>query len=1158
MKLTKLHQGFYLSLLVGTSAYSLEINYKAVNEKKKVDAGILEERVVERERIRFTQKITDRAGPTFNRSDLELEGARLKRIDQKTEELIAQIQGLIKREKQKARMGELKMRLAELYYDRSKLVALKESESWSKEVDQWNALSQAERARKPRPVLKTPKANDVRKKALGLYNELERDSKGGDQGKGQMIARDEVLFYLAMTYNDMGEGKKSIPYFEELNSKFPRSEKAALAKLSLADAYFENNNHKKALPLYLEVAANSSPDIVKLKPYATYRAAWCYTSMQDYKKATLAFLKTVELSKGDNSAKNLSFVREAYGDLGTSFALSGQYNEGWTYFREKVRNKELLEKYELTAAQVAKDRGHYKIAEFFYNKLLARSPEASFARDLAIDRAENAKKSGNLELYAQKLSELLRDYGAGSKWLSAQKLDATSNKVMNDELVALVRRDTKEFHKSAQKRNLVSAYKRVIPMYETYFAYVPAKDPDTAENVHEMKYYYADLLYESEEFVKSAEAYASVGPGKYASAAAFNRILCFREAGKKDKKYGDELINATNDFVAKYPEDKRAGDLLYASANEAFESGAQDQSLNTLRSIVTRFAGTERGVDAAERILFLHEKNNNYDAVIKEADAFKGNATLMTTGGEKFKNTLAEVREKAVFKKIEAMAETNAAEQGAKAGAYLSAAAGVTDKALKEKALNNAIVYYKRAGDKAGSARAEAELLKYFPKSQFAKNVYLNQADSLLEKAEFEEAIKQYRNVLADYKGSSAEREKIMGNLFFVKAHLEDSVVPELRPNHSMSGETVKLGKDYLAEFKNGSNNDFAVTVLAYRQGSTPADVEGYKRTPGLSGKTKALLDAADPVLKVRAKNTSSYPGLLKKFPPNPNASQALKSALGEAAFLQIEPKYKNYQGLKVSTSPARIAATLSEKVKSLETLEKAYKNVVGYGDATYALKSLERLSDLYKSLSVELGKVSDEEAKKELAQFVKSFDEKSKSFIELCLDKAKELKIRGAGAKACREKATWKAGVQAIANKNIPDLQWVPKFDHKRPLTSFAEKSYKQNKLGAFLLANDLLERSEEKPSVDEKFYMDFLGALFDWREGRGAAAEATLLDLSTRAGANNKRTVLKNLSSLYLQVGDYRQANDVLSGVDEDSDVKALKELARVGMSEGKGGAQ
>ncbi|MEZ4815223.1 MAG: tetratricopeptide repeat protein [Bdellovibrionota bacterium] len=1155
----KRHLGSYPSLLsfliLATSSQALEINWKSVNQKKKVDASVNSERVFNRERVRFTQKVTFKRAPLFNRNDLELETARLQRIDQKTEQLIGQIQNLIKREKQRARVGELKMRLAELYYDRSRLVAMKESEAWSKDVDQWNALSSAERGKRARPVLKTPRANKVRAQSIRLYNELEVASRGKDQGRSMMIARDEVLFYLAMTYSDMGNNKKAIPYFEELTTRYPKSEKTGLAKLSLADAYFENNVHRKALPLYLGVAASSSAEFAKLKPYATYRAAWCYSNLLDYKKATLAFLKTIELSKNDKSPKNISFVREAYGDLAMAFALSGQYNDGWAYFREKVRNRELLEKYELTAAQVAKDRGHYKIAEFFYNKLLTRSPEASFARDLALDRAENAKKSNNLTLYAQKLGELLRDYGAGSTWLRAQKLDSTSEKVMVDELVSLVRRDTKDFHKAAQKRGIPSVAKRVIPMYETYLTYVPAKNPDTAENVHEMKFYFADLLYESGEFARAGEAYANVGEGKYSSTSAFNRILAYREAAKKDKKYSDELIAATNDFVSKYPDDKRAGDLMYASANESFESGAQEQSMQTLRSIVTRFASTDRGVDAAERILFIHEKNKNYDAVIGEANAFLANSTLMATGGSKFKANLDDVKEKATFKKIEAMPEGTRAQLAAKGAAYLEVSA-VSDSDLKEKSLNNAIVFFKKAEDKEGADKAEAALLKAFPKSKFAKNIYLNQADDLLEKADFDQAIRQYQQVLSNYKGSSSEREKILGNLFYVKAHLEDAVIPELRPTKSLSANTVKLGKDYLKEFNRGSNRDFAVTVLVYRRGATLSDIDKFSKEPRLSSKTKTLLKEAEPVLKVRAKNSSSYPGILKRFPPNPSYSDALKSAMGEAAFNQVEKKYQNYRGLRVSTIPKRIAATLGEKVKSLELLEKSYTAVVSYGDETYALRSLERLSDLYKDLSEELAKISDPDAKKELAPFVKSFDDKSRSLIELCLDKTKELKIKGPGAASCRAKAKWVAGVQALASKKIPDLQWIPNLNHKRPLTEFAEKSFKQNKIGSFILASDLLEKSSDKMSDDEKFYMDFLGALFDWREGRGASAESTLLDLSTRTSGNNKRTVVKNLSSLYLQVNDYKQAMSILSGVDEDSDVRVLKDLARIGMNDGKGG--
>ena len=168
-----------------------------------------------------------------------------------------------------------------------------------------------------------------------------------------------------------------------------------------------------------------------------------------------------------------------------------------------------------------------------------------------------------------------------------------------------------------------------------------------------------------------------------------------------------------------------------------------------------------------------------------------------------------------------------------------------------------------------------------------------------------------------------------------------------------------------------------------------------------------------------------------------------------------------------------------------------------------------------------------------------------------MCLAKASELKIHGAGLNSCRSKAKWNKGVQSLMSRSVPDLQWIPKLNHKRPLTDFAEKSFKQNKIGSFLLAQDLLERSADKASPEEKFYMDFLGALFDWREGRGAAAEATLLDLSSRAESGNKRTVVKNLSSLYLQVGDFKQAQEILSGVEEDSDVKRLKSLGALGLA-------
>ena len=119
----------------------------------------------------------------------------------------------------------------------------------------------------------------------------------------------------------------------------------------------------------------------------------------------------------------------------------------------------------------------------------------------------------------------------------AQKLDANSEKLMVEELVSLVRRDAKSYHQLAQKSNNKSKFVKVRPLYETYFKQVPLKNFDTKENQLEMRFFFADLLYEIGDYPAAAAEYAKVTEGKNASIAAFNRILSYREASKKDKKY---------------------------------------------------------------------------------------------------------------------------------------------------------------------------------------------------------------------------------------------------------------------------------------------------------------------------------------------------------------------------------------------------------------------------------------------------------------------------------------------------------------------------------------------------------------------------------------------------------------------------------------------
>jgi hypothetical protein len=80
-------------------------------------------------------------------------------------------------------------------------------------------LPEEQKAKSARPRLNTPKADNYRKRALTLYRELERDSRGKDAGRSKLIDRSEVLFYLASTLMDLNNRKAATPSIDELTKR---------------------------------------------------------------------------------------------------------------------------------------------------------------------------------------------------------------------------------------------------------------------------------------------------------------------------------------------------------------------------------------------------------------------------------------------------------------------------------------------------------------------------------------------------------------------------------------------------------------------------------------------------------------------------------------------------------------------------------------------------------------------------------------------------------------------------------------------------------------------------------------------------------------------------------------------------------------------------
>ncbi|MEO5666713.1 MAG: tetratricopeptide repeat protein [Bdellovibrionota bacterium] len=1138
----------------GQSAWQVESQTKA-------DATIQEDKAdIERSRVVIRRKM-EKGGPSIHRESISFDEAlRQKRLE-KTQALITQLEGLVAREGQSARRGELQMRLAELYFDRGRDVAVTEGESWRKAVEKWEALAPEVREKSSRPALKTPQADKFRKQSLGLYNDLEKRSRGADKGRSQLIERDEVLFYLGMTQVDLGQGKQASPHLEELLSKYPNSQRSFAARLQLADLYFDNANFKNALPLYLKLASTeASPELSKqVRPYVFYKMAWSYFNLGAYDKAVLAYKKTVELAQGN---EGLSFKTEAERDLSRTFALAGQYDEGFEYFSG---NQELQREHLRNCADLASSRGQTKLAIGFYDKLIDGDPKAAEAKDFALARMEVIRRSATPQQVAAQMGDFLKNYGADSSWISARS--AEEQKQAIEEAVGMVRREAKSLHKSAQRYGKAEKFAAPEAFYKVYFQHVPEPNADTPENVHEMRFYYAELLYKMKNFDEAQKQYALVGEGKYGAGAAYNRILALKQIAGKDKDRARDLLDATETFIKKFPEDKRGSDLLYASAFEAYSSGEKNSSKETLLSVIERYPKSDAGLKSAERYLFLLEEQGDLDKALQESELLSKNTALMTAHATTLAPKVRDFQQRVNFKRIDKMDGSPGKGAAQKAEAYLAVAPSLTPE-LQEKALNNAVVFAGKSEDAELSKKASAELLKKFPQSTYSRSLYVQQGDELARKGDWRKALATYEtylNISAKDKTSKKEDiELALWNKIFIQSHLEDQVgVTRSRaPSKELDVAYSQFLKDY-------PRSKFRLEVLqfaAFQNGVSDADLAAWSKLGSLSSDERSLLDEARLARTLRSTPVKGRAAILKNWPSSKAKSLdwELRRTLAGWAFEALESDFAAYQRQRLNFQGAAFAKTLNQKKKSLEELEKKYLNAVAYGDGDVALKSLVRVANANRDFALELSKAPV--PKEDLQAFVKPYEDKHVDLIGQCLVKAVDFKIAGAGLGECRDQ------MRALDPKRVP-LQYetllnpgfiqAPTDANTSPLWALAEKAFRENHEGEFVLAMKVMHGEISAGRLPKSWdeYMNNLDGLQSWRRGASDAAVKSFreaLDTSGSEFRDLRRMAAMNLAAINNQIGDYAEADSLMEGLSSSSaEAAMIAGVAKLGISKSKDAA-
>ena len=436
------------------------------------------------------------------------------------DEEIAQLEDLVQTSPDGPSRAELLFRLGERILEKSRDIARREMEKYERRMAAWE-LERDLRPGLKEPTLDNRKSRGVGAEAQAIYRKLLVSHPDYPRA-------DEVMFALASLFGDSGQRQDGAAGFRELIRKYPRSRLVPESFLALGEQAFQANDVQGARFAY-ERAYQASGS--RVATYALYKLAWCDINLGEHRKALEKLRRVLALAREPGNAPagegrdRVQLTREALTDLARVYAHLDAPDEGFgTYQAELGKERSLPYLIKLGSALEAQGRNDSAI--LCYRRLLGEYPEAgeapSFANALLL-LLHKQNRRADLSGEAERALALL---GSGSAWGRAHP----PSSLLGQKAAALLEGTLRElacgFHREAEQTRQWETYDLARTLYERYLSVF-----ERAALAGQVRWYLADLLYQTGDFARSAGQYAALieadPAGAHAAEAAYDALLCW-------------------------------------------------------------------------------------------------------------------------------------------------------------------------------------------------------------------------------------------------------------------------------------------------------------------------------------------------------------------------------------------------------------------------------------------------------------------------------------------------------------------------------------------------------------------------------------------------------------------------------------------------------
>lgn len=909
-----------------------------------------------------------------------------KPSDQDEKELVRLLDGeikqlfrLMRRYQNSVNRGEIWLRLAERYMEKAKLLEFSLQTKFDQDLMKWKTQTN-QKGRTPKLNLRP--AQSYNRRAIKLYELfLENFPKNNKV--------DQALFFLGYNYFELNQAEKGQTYYDRLVREHKVSPYVDEAYFSLGEYHFEGARWDQAKTYFMRIIQKGQKG--KFYHFSIYKMAWCEFNLGRGARGINYLEKVLMIAQAGRSSQDENFdhiqlKKEATNDLVVFYSKVKNYRGARAYFQD-VLNGEDVDKNLEKLAYVYVDNGDQKAARFLFKLLIASNPEGKKAFEYQREIV-NVYKGFTSPIFKAELFDWIAKYSKTSLWASANKGDKKLLKEADDSRESTLRNYILNVHQTAQKSNSAKNKKDAIAGYRIYLKHFVRHK----ESIN-MRFYFAELLYDVKRFEEASTHYLKVAEAKpkneHSDDALMNAVLSLDQRLKKNKdrlskglkkvpytKSEKRFLLITKKYLPQLKKAKpdRVVNIEFKTAHIMYIHNDFDKALPGLWNVINNYPQSEFVEPSAHLILDIHNLRKDYKKLIDSGTKLTKSPAIASK--PRLKNELQSIVEQSQFQIAQDFEKKTDYQKSAEA--YAGFAAKNANSSLFSVAVFNAAINFERSGDllkaikyhrhvlsrkddkskknhqrsrrlvatlyeKTGQLkRAAVEFERYakaYPQDQYVPESYYNAALIWRGFEQYDRAIQNF-NAYYNLPSQRVEKSKRLAALVSIA---------EIHEKNKKQNRAYAYYEKYLKE----NPSDAKLVILVHIRLARIAQSLRWK---------KATNQWFTKVIAVQ----KAYPKIGK-------------AEAAEAQFYLLQDTYREFLSIKIPADEAKQAAVINKKLALLKTLSADLAKVVLYDDPDHIVKAVALIGEANEhfATSVVNAPIPKGLSKEQAAEYRKTVDQK-------------------------------------------------------------------------------------------------------------------------------------------------------------------------------------